>query len=358
MQLHGISEKAKFTGLKTKAKEKITEVAEALDLTPEQLADRLVPDFGLDASGTLALDYGPRGFVIGFDEQLKPTVSDAIRDADGHWQASASRKSLPKPGIKDDPESATAAFKSFALLKKDVKSAAADQIRRFEQAMVTGRRWEAAEHRRLFVDHPLLWHLTRRLVWATFDEHGAPTGSFRIAEDRSYADASDETVTISDRALVGLAHPLHLPDSLGTWGELFADYEILQPFPQLQRETYAFTAEEGGLSTLPRLQDVPVPTGKILGLSRFGWERGEVVDGGVSCEYFRRLGDDRSAVVDLVPGIIAGAAMEWDEQKITLRLTTTGNENQWNTGPSLLFGELPPITASELLRELTTLAGN
>ncbi|MFF2551458.1 DUF4132 domain-containing protein [Nocardia sp. NPDC058058] len=356
MQLHGIAEKAKFKGLKTKAQEKIAEVAETLELTPEQLADRLVPDFGLDARGTLALDYGPRGFLIGFDEQLKPTVSDAIRDADGSWQATALRKSLPKPGVKDDAEQATAAYKSFGLLKKEVKSAAADQIRRFERAMVLGRRWTAEEHHRLFVAHPLLWHLTRRLVWATFGENDAVTRSFRIAEDRTRADSADDPVTLADETVVGLAHPLHLGDDLGAWGEVFADYEILQPFPQLQRETYAFDADEVDRGTLPRFQDLIIPTGKLLGLSRFGWERGAPADGGVSCEVFRVLGDNRSMVIDMEPGIIAGEAMEFDQQKITVRLATTGHEDYWvrNDSPHV-FADLSPITASEVLRELNAL---
>ncbi|MGW5641005.1 DUF4132 domain-containing protein, partial [Streptomyces sp. NPDC003832] len=35
--------------------------------------------------------------------------------------------------------------------------------RRFVAAMVTRRSWTAAEFRELFVAHPLLWHLVRRL---------------------------------------------------------------------------------------------------------------------------------------------------------------------------------------------------
>jgi hypothetical protein len=58
-------------------------------LTAEQLADRLVLDFGLDAQGRLTLDYGPSRFVVGFDEQLKPCMvdDDAMR-----------REDLPEPG--------------------------------------------------------------------------------------------------------------------------------------------------------------------------------------------------------------------------------------------------------------------
>jgi hypothetical protein len=186
MHLHRIAEKAKFKGLKGTAKARMEEVADGLGLTTDQLGDRLVPDFGLDQDGSLVLDYGERRFRVGFDEQLKPTVAD---------EAGAQRKALPKPGAKDDPSLATAAYARFSSLKKDVRAVAGDQIRRFEKAMVTGRRWTAAEQRSLFVEHPLLWHLTRRLVWATFTTDGMVSESFRVAEDRTLADSADDEIT-------------------------------------------------------------------------------------------------------------------------------------------------------------------
>ncbi len=63
-------------------------------------------------------------------------------------------KSLPKPGVKDDPELAPAAYRRFAGLKKDVRTVAADSIRRLEQAMTHRRRRTVEEFTRLFVGHP------------------------------------------------------------------------------------------------------------------------------------------------------------------------------------------------------------
>ncbi len=109
MHLHGIAQKVKFKGLKDRANEKMAEVAAALELRPEQLADRLLPDFGLDDTGSLTLDYGPRRFVVGFDEQLKPFVADA---------EGKRLKALPKPGAKDDAERAPEAYRRFSGLKR------------------------------------------------------------------------------------------------------------------------------------------------------------------------------------------------------------------------------------------------
>src|SRR5690606_22716523 len=118
----------------------------------------------LEADGRTVLDYGRRRFVVGFDEQLRPYVADE----DG-----TRRKDLPKPGATDDQTLAPAAYHRFAALKKDVRTVARDQIRRLEQAMVMQRRWTADEFRALFVAHPLLWHLVRRLVWGVYDTDGA-----------------------------------------------------------------------------------------------------------------------------------------------------------------------------------------
>jgi hypothetical protein len=65
-------------------------------------------------------------------------------------------------------------------------------------------------------------HLVRRLLCATFDAAGAPRSTFRVAEDRSLADLTDEPVTLADDAIVGLAHPMQLGADLTAWAEVFA----------------------------------------------------------------------------------------------------------------------------------------
>jgi hypothetical protein len=340
LHLNGIAQKAQFGGLKARAREKIDVVAAELGLTGEQLADRLVPDFGLDDSATLVIDYGPRQFVVGFDEQLKPYVVDG----DGKRRAA-----LPKPGAKDDQELASAEHKRFAVLKKDVRTVAADQIRRFEAAMVTRRRWPASEFRALFAQHPLLWHVVRRLVWIT--EAGL---SFRLAEDRTFADVNDDVVELPEDAVVGIAHPLDLAESLSGWAEVFADYEILQPFPQLGRPVHALAEDERTASELKRFQNVTVPVGKVLGLTNKGWQRGEPQDAGVECWITRPVPGGGSIVVNLDPGIAVGVVTMFENQTLSgVWFNDRGSE--WRRDGARKFGELDPITASEVLTELTSL---
>ncbi|MFV2175281.1 hypothetical protein, partial [Actinomadura sp. LOL_011] len=114
--LHVLAEKAvDQKRLRPFAKNSLERIAEERGYTTEQLADRLVPDFGLDADGTMTLDYGRRRFTVGFDEHLKPFVTD---------EEGKRRKTLPKPGVKDDDVLAPAAYKRFGDLKKEARTVA------------------------------------------------------------------------------------------------------------------------------------------------------------------------------------------------------------------------------------------
>ncbi|WP_225823755.1 DUF4132 domain-containing protein [Streptomyces naphthomycinicus] len=343
MHLHGISQRVPFKALRQRAQDKIAEVAEGLGLTGEQLGDRLVPDLGLDPDGSTVIDYGPRQFTVGFDEQLRPYV----RDADGKQ-----RKALPAPGVKDDPELAPAERKRFTALKKDVRTLAGDQVRRLEAAMVTRRTWTAAEFRDLLVAHPLVGHLVRRLVWIS-DTGGVAT-AFRVAEDRTFADVHGDGLTLPEEATVRVAHPLHLGDGLDAWSEVFADHAILQPFPQLGRALHALTEEEAAGHRLTRFEGAKAPVGRLLGLTKRGWERGEPQDAGVERWFHRRLDDERHVVVGLDEGIAVGAPDVFPDQTFTHVWLDSIPGDYWpsRTYP-LRFGDLDPVVASEILADLT-----
>jgi predicted DNA-binding WGR domain protein len=330
--LNSIAQRVKFAGLKNRAQEKIRDVADELGLTAEQLSDRLVPDFGLDDASSLTIDYGPRRFTVGFDENLKPFVLD---------EAGKRLKDLPKPGAKDDQALAPGEHKRYGRLKKDVRTIAGDQIVRLESAMVLLRRWPATEFRSLLADHPLLWHLVRRLVWTTEDGR-----SFRVAEDRTLADVHDDAFDLPDDALVGVAHPLHLGTAVAGWAEVFADYEILQPFQQLGRPVHRLEETERTAVVLDRFKGLQVDVGRLLGLTKRGWQRGAPMDAGFEHEITRPLPGGGEVEVGLSPGIAVSMPHEWPVQDLVDISLRAGG---------LTFGELDPVTTSEVLAELTSL---
>jgi hypothetical protein len=341
MHLHGVAQKVKFTALKARAREKIEKVADGLGLSSEQLADRLVPDFGLDAGGGLVLDYGRRRFQVGFDESLRPLV----RDEDG-----AVRKALPKPGAKDDPELAAAAYKRFAALKKDVRTVAAGQIHRLEKSMLARRRWPLGEFRRLFVAHPLIGHIVRRLVWVAEDGGAADGGkatAFRVAEDGTFADVADDVLTVPESAVIGIPHPVDLGGSLDAWSALLLDYEILQPFPQLNRPVYVLTDAERAARRLERFQK----WADVRRLERHGWRRTAPMDAGLQHALYREVPGGGFINISLDPPI----AIEESAADLTEIWLDEHGAGDYAPRPIVErpFGDLDPITASEVLAELT-----
>ncbi|MBS2537261.1 DUF4132 domain-containing protein, partial [Catenulispora sp. NF23] len=347
MHLNGIAQKIRYPALKARAQERIDDVAARLGLTPEQLADRLVPDFGLDPDGTLVLDYGPRRFVAGFDEHLRPYVTD---------EHGKQRKTLPKPGTKDDPARAEAAYQRFAGLRKDVRMIADDQIRRLETAMATRRRWTLAEFRDLFIAHPLTWHITRRLVWIAGDGDGDTDGAenermtaFRIAEDRTLADLADDPLKLPETATIRLAHPVDLGPDLPAWSELFADYEILQPFPQLGRPVCTLTEDERKRGRAERFEGRTMPIRGVLRLIRRGWLRGEPQHHNLTRSISRDLAADCQLVVGLDPGIEPGNGIDDPDQQITHVRFDDSHPDRSDTP----CDSLDPAIVSEALAELT-----
>ncbi|NHQ84747.1 DUF4132 domain-containing protein [Iodobacter sp. HSC-16F04] len=353
MLLNGIAQKVKFKGLQDKAREKIAAIAEARELSTEELEDRLAPDLGLDEHGTLLLDFGPRQFRVGFDETLKPYV----RDMDG-----ARLPDLPKPKKTDDEQLAKDAVNTFKQLKKDVKTIASQQVQRLEIAMCQRRRWPVSVFVQFLATHPLVRHLVQRLVWGVYSTEGdgrfggTLLGNFRVAEDGSYSTGDDDEFVLPEGEIrIGLPHALEMPAAESAlFSQLFADYELLQPFPQLGRESHRFSANEAEQCKLLRWKDRVVATGKILGLTSRGWRRGDAQDAGGIWYYTKDIGQGRLLELTFDPGMIVGMLDEYPEQKLQ-ELTICKEGGHWQRDNRENFATLDPITASELIRDMEAL---
>lgn len=90
----------------------MAEIADDLGMTRDQLADRIVPDCGLDANGRRIFDFGPRQFEFAIAPDAKPM----IRDAAGKLHAN-----LPRPKQSDDAAKAERAKAEWPSLKRYLK---------------------------------------------------------------------------------------------------------------------------------------------------------------------------------------------------------------------------------------------
>lgn len=331
MHLHGIAEKVKYRALQERARTLVEEIADRRGLGADELGDRLVPDLGLDADGSRTLDFGKRRFRIGFDEQLVPFVVDA---------AGKRLAAFPKPTKSDDPERAAVAVATWRALKADAKTIAAAQIHRLERAMMESRRWTIAAFTRDIVVHPLVGHLARRIVWT---DGVVP---FRVAEDRTFATVDDDPYLPVGE--IGIAHRLQLEDP-SAWQRLFADYELISPFPQLDRETFAMTDAERESRISRRFVGTSIHPRSLFSLEHRGWRRGLVEEGTWIHDLHRTVRDGEEEWL---------AVLTFAEEAA---LPVFGDDERVPLGALLLehdatFGALSPIAFSELVRDIARLA--
>ncbi|MCA9610689.1 MAG: DUF4132 domain-containing protein [Myxococcales bacterium] len=172
-----------------------------------------------------------------------------------------------------------------------------EQRARLERALSTGRDWSVADWRYHLVEHPMLRPLVRGLVWIARDGGVA----FALEDDGRFTDAEHLEVHLDPRGRVALAHPAELGDlALATWGERFADAEVVQPIAQLARPVERL-AEAAG-DTLPAPSgEAFTPEALASALEATGWVRGEPDERMRVC-HFHRAFSSLHAVLAVSPG--------------------------------------------------------
>jgi hypothetical protein len=340
--LSGVAEKVKFASIRDAATEHMEAIARARGLSRDDLADRIVPDLGLDARGETSLDYGPRQFKLELDEHLEPRLVDA----NGKRVAS-----LPKPGAKDDAGLAKAAQERWKALKKDVKALADARIWRLESAMIARRRWPASEFRALFVEKPVTLQLARRLVWGAY-RGDALVATFRVDADRSFADVHDSPFVLPEDATVGVPHPLDLADA-AAWAQVLADYELVQPFAQLGRDVHRPTEQERAGVELASTHGLSLSAPRLVfGLEKLRWTRGPAEDGGAFYMHFKALPGTRYEAAIAYEGAVGMGYIE-EKEPLTVRSLRVCDGR---THRPLPIAEVDPLVVSEVLRDVRSLA--
>ncbi|MBK7071299.1 MAG: DUF4132 domain-containing protein [Myxococcales bacterium] len=336
MHLGHIAATSRFHDLRGVVNALLDEAAAARGLDRDALEDRTVPDLGLDGDGRLRVSFGARTFTASLDAGLALVVKD---------ERGTTLRGLPRKTKDDDPALADAALARLKALKADAAATADRQLRRLEHAMVRGRRWSLPDFQQRVVAHPLLAALARALVWRAVDGDRAAT--YRVAEDGTFATVDDALLTLGPACRVSVAHPLELADDVRAWAGVFADYELIQPFAQLTRETYACPPTEVAAARSSRFAGLGVPTVTLLGvLEARGFERSS--PGSVAA--YRRTVATRGGVavatIELSPGF------EIADLADGARPQTLG---ELHLSAGATFGDVDPVAYSELIRDLEAL---
>jgi len=231
-QLARMRMKVRYTVALRLIEKSLRQAAERAGLTTEDLEDRSVPGFGLDADGRVEMQIADATAII----QLAPDGAVALL-----WKNPEGKL------VKAAPATVRKAFakevKTAAALAKEIEQTHAAQRARLEASFISPRTMPMAHWRTYFFDHPLLGFLGRRLIWAFRDVDSTERAGLLFDGEMRNADGAP--LDLSNAEQVRLWHPLSVEDAeLQRWRERVFVAGVRQPFRQAYREFYRVTDDE------------------------------------------------------------------------------------------------------------------
>lgn len=325
--------------LRHRARDGVRAIAQARQITVEELIEASLGNLGFDRSGARVFDYGPRTIVV----QLGADGELSFCDADG-----AALKAMPAARKDDDAARVKEARESVKQLKTDLKRIRRTQIRRLEEAMIAARRWLPSVWLERFADNPVMRTLASGLVWSICDaQSGELLRCFQLDDAAEPFGAQLEPVSFDDATQrIGLPHPIELGEARTIWLELLADGEQVQAFRQLERPIFDKGRIENLDAYLVKLDQVEPAT--FLGrLNRLGYELGPREDAGMINQSTRKVGDWDITVAHTG---LAPEALSWSGDGIEVRSISADHE-----GKNITLDQLPSALYSEVFFDIDAL---
>jgi hypothetical protein len=310
-----------------------------------ELADRTIPTAGFDDKGVMELSYGDRAFTA----VLKPDLTLELRSREG-----AKISSLPAPRKSDDADLVKESKQAFATARKELKSVAKLQTERLYEALCTERSWLFEDWERYLAGHPIVRHLTQRLVWAATAGEGTAY-IFRPLEDGTLSDAEDAEVIVPPHAVVRIAHDSNLDEeAVAQWVQHLEDYEVTPLFQQFGKGTYALPDGQGSH------REIADFTGHLIEAftlrsraTKLGYTRGSTEDGGWFFTYeksFPTLG--MSSVIEF-----SGNPLPEGNRTVALtKLRFTRHAEGRRASSPMRLAEVPAVLLSEAFNDMRLLA--
>lgn len=289
--LHQLIRKVRSKAFRARAELIFTSTAEKMGFTDDELAERLVPDFGLRPDGRLPTD----------EPVFLEWSAGKVRFVDG---AGAGVKALPETGDAERDE-------ELAGLKKRAASVLKEVVERLERRMSGQRRMKLEHFTETYAMHGLTSLVARRVLWGQWS--GATLKRVFRLEGAAPVDEKGQPVAMTPELEVGVVHPLHLSAEVReAWAKVMTD----EAFPQLQRKTQRFADVHALSKVLQRWVDTSVASGRLIGLEKRDWVRGEQIGGGCYVDV-KRATPSLSVRVEFEPGIYLGDPTANPQQRIS-----------------------------------------
>jgi hypothetical protein len=203
----------------------------------------------------------------------------------------------------------------------------------FEDFMRSGARFDEAELEERLDESPLLAGLAQLVVWGVFDAGDGVVGVGRL-EGGELVDSQEQRLDVDLDERLGVLHPAEVDEETAMlWRQRMAAAQLEAPFSQLDRGVHRLEGKEA----------------REVRLHRFaGVRREEVEDALIDAGFWR------DAMWDLYT-----TALPRDDHVVCALFDLNGLLAEVRSGgdgtgcPELPFGQLHPVSVSEVLRALT-----
>lgn len=255
----------------------------------DELADRTLPDAGLERDGTCIVSYESAQATSPVPEvsrvltlRLLSDLSVQVEDADDGGRVLSG---LPDARVCDDAASVDKARKALSRIRRSVKAFVQQQRARLYEAMCGAREWESSDWRTYLLGHPIAKHLCKRVVWATVDP---PSTLFRIADDGSPVDINGRPASV-EGSRVRIAHASTCSaDDAEAWRTHLEDAGFKALLDQFPREMHDLPGEWRDALEFDVLHARPITSFQLRSVAnRRGYVRGEAGDGGWIFDYVK-----------------------------------------------------------------------
>ncbi|MEJ1237117.1 DUF4132 domain-containing protein [Chryseolinea sp. T2] len=219
--------------------------AKELNLTMDELSDRIIPNFDFDGIyKTITID----------GDEYRAFVNDEFK-VNYLTDDNKIRKSLPSAASKE----MKAEFKD---IEKEIGVVSKSQTVRLEKYLVEERRWTSDDWTRFFFNNPIMSVYAMKLLWSVFDQNGKLLKAFYCSQDGSLYDIQDEEVSLEADHTVGILHPIYLSaDQLESWKQKLYDMSMTTVFPILDRAVITVIPAEAELNRTQLFLSKNIPKG-------------------------------------------------------------------------------------------------
>jgi Leucine-rich repeat (LRR) protein len=338
--------RVKYPNMRAAAQEGFDAIADNLGLTPFELSDTMIPDFGFKAGRAKIAGTKPELFATLTSERKVAVVDNA-------------------GAIVKSPKLAATQKAELEQLGEEVRAAARQLAQNLEYYLIVRRRWTASAWKTFFATNPLAFAFATGFVWGIY-RGGKPTTTFRLTATHTTVDASGAAVAVPKEAELGLVHPLELAgEQRASWLSTLAANGIVPAFPQLDRPTFAINDEERERAKSFRFEDQELAGSTFKGRAeRRGWRRGSVIDSGEVSAYRKIFPHDKVEVFIATDGLNVQSGFD-DGADVTLKdmffvrpgAVVTGSYTYDEPrdecdGRLIRLVDVPPIVFSEAIADM------